>query len=36
MTNENQAAVNAVEAKKAVIDDVADSIWEYAELSLQE
>ena len=36
MTNEKQAAVNAVEAKKAVIDDVADSIWEYAELSLQE
>ena len=35
MTNEKQAAVNAVEAKKAVIDDVADSIWEYAELSLQ-
>ena len=36
MTKEKQAAVNAVEAKKAVIHDVADSIWEYAELSLQE
>lgn len=36
MTKEKQAAVAAVEAKKDLIAQVADSIWDYAELSLQE
>ena len=36
MTTEKQAAIAAVEEKAAVIADVADSIWSYAELSLQE
>lgn len=36
MTPEKQAAVDAVETKKNTIIHVADSIWEYAELSLQE
>ena len=36
MTKEKQAAIAAVEEKAAVIADVADSVWGYAELSLQE
>ena len=36
MTKEKQVAVAAVDEKAAVIADVADSIWDYAELSLQE
>lgn len=36
MTQEKQAAIAAIEAKRAKIIDVADRIWEYAELSLQE
>ena len=36
MTKEKQAAIAAVEEKSAVIADVADSVWSYAELSLQE
>ena len=36
MTKEKQAAIAAVEEKRAVITDVADSIWRCAELSLQE
>ena len=36
MTKEKQAAIAAVEAKAAVVADVADSVWGYAELSLQE
>lgn len=36
MTSEKQAALAAIEAKKDTIIHVADSIWEYAELSLQE
>ena len=36
MTKEKQAAIAAVEEKSAVIGDVADSVWNYAELSLQE
>lgn len=36
MTPEKQAALAAIEAKKDIITHVADSIWEYAELSLQE
>ena len=36
MTKEKQAAIAAVEAKAALIADVADSVWSYAELSLQE
>ncbi len=36
MTTEKQAAIQAVEEKAALIADVADSIWDYAELSLQE
>lgn len=36
MTNEKQAAMAAVDAKAALIAQVADRIWDYAELSLQE
>ena len=36
MTKEKQAAIAAVDGKTDVIADVADSIWSYAELSLQE
>lgn len=36
MTREKEAAVAAVEAKAEKIVHVADCIWEYAELSLQE
>ncbi|MCI9402046.1 MAG: amidohydrolase [Oscillospiraceae bacterium] len=36
MDQKKQAAISAIEAKAAVINDVSDSIWEYAELSLQE
>ena len=36
MTLDKQAAIAAVEEKAAVIADVADSVWGYAELSLQE
>ena len=36
MTAEKQAALAAVDAKAPLIAQVADSIWEYAELSLQE
>ena len=36
MIPEKQAAIEAIEAKRDVITDVADHIWEYAELSLQE
>ena len=36
MTQEKQNAVNAIEEKAGLIGDVADHIWEYAELSLQE
>ena len=36
MTKEKQAAIAAVETKSALIADVADSVWSYAELSLQE
>ncbi len=36
MIEEKQAALAAIEAKKERIFDVADRIWEYAELSLQE
>lgn len=36
MTKEKQAAIAAVDEKAAVIAAVADSIWDYAELSLQE
>ena len=36
MTKEKQAAIAAVDEKAAVIADVADSVWSYAELSLQE
>lgn len=36
MTPEKQAAIAAIEAKKDIVAHVADSIWEYAELSLQE
>lgn len=33
---EKQAALAAVENKKELLQQVADSIWAYAELSLQE
>ena len=36
MTPEKQAAIAAIEAKKNTIIEVADRIWDYAELSLQE
>ncbi len=36
MTTEKQAALSAIDAKAALISQVADSIWDYAELSLQE
>ena len=36
MTKEKQASIAAVEEKAAVIADVADSVWSYAEPSLQE
>ena len=36
MTQEKQNAVNAIEEKADLIGNVADHIWEYAELSLQE
>ena len=36
MTEEKKAALAAIEARKDQICDVADRIWEYAELSLQE
>ncbi len=36
MTKEKSAAIAAVEEKAALVADVADSIWRYAELSLQE
>ncbi len=36
MTQEKQAAVAAIEAKAELISHVADQIWEFAELSLQE
>ena len=36
MTKEKQAAIAAIEEKKELIASVADRIWEYAELSLQE
>ena len=36
MDQNNQAAIAAIEAQEGVVSHVADSIWEYAELSLQE
>lgn len=36
MTKEKQSAIRAIDAKAEVITQVADAIWEYAELSLQE
>ena len=36
INQEKMAAVAAVESKADLICDVADQIWEYAELSLQE
>lgn len=36
MEKEKQAALAAIEEKEKLIVDVADQIWEYAELSLQE
>lgn len=36
MTQEKQAAIHAVEEKKDLICSVADQIWSFAELSLQE
>lgn len=36
MNQEKQAAIDAVEAKHDRISEVADRIWEFAELSLQE
>ena len=36
MTTEKQAAMGAVEAKAELVAQVADQIWSFAELSLQE
>ncbi|MDD3252647.1 MAG: M20 family metallopeptidase [Lachnospiraceae bacterium] len=36
MTQEKQAAVAAIDKKAGLISDVADQIWDFAELSLQE
>ena len=36
MTEEKKEALAAIEARKGLVCDVADHIWEYAELSLQE
>lgn len=36
MTAEKQLALQAIEQKKEIITEIADKIWEYAELSLQE
>ena len=36
MNGQKQAALAAIEEKKQLVADVADQIWEYAELSLQE
>lgn len=36
MTKDKQAAISGVEKKAALIGEVADCIWDYAELSLQE
>ena len=36
MTPEKRAAIAAIDGKRDVIIHVADSVWEYAELSLQE
>ena len=36
MTTEKQLALQAIEQKKNIITEIADKIWEYAELSLQE
>lgn len=36
MNGQKQAALAAIEEKKHLVADVADQIWEYAELSLQE
>lgn len=36
MTPQKQAALEAVTAKKSIIDYLSDQVWEFAELSLQE
>ena len=36
MTTEKQLALQEIEQKKNIITEIADKIWEYAELSLQE
>ena len=36
MTREKQSAIHAIEKKSGLVAEIADRIWEYAELSLQE
>ena len=36
MNDAKLQAIEKIETKKQLISDVADKIWEYAELSLQE
>ena len=36
MNEQKQAALSAIDAKKDLIAQVADSVWDYAELSMQE
>lgn len=36
MTTQKQSALQTIEEKKSLIVDIADKVWEFAELSLQE
>ena len=36
MTAQKQSALQTIEEKKSLIVDIADKVWEFAELSLQE
>ena len=36
MNTEKQAALAAIDEKKELVAQVADAIWDYAELSMQE
>ena len=36
LTTQKQSALQTIEEKKSLIVDIADKVWEFAELSLQE
>ena len=36
MTTQKQSALQTIEEKKSLIAGIADKVWEFAELSLQE